>query len=183
MGCTDHAGQRALGKSRLGGNARVTDEFQVHLRRWVKSACAEWSVAEPGEEYYTVCNERLPIGLRTLLARGLSEGLILVEGHRFRLQGFASQKGPYQLFSNRPWQGGPHPNWEYYIQVAEYVRLQRVAAGFDLRLAFEDVAMDLALYHGNALFGLRRGQGKSGPFTPPDAAGERIRACGRPSRP
>ena len=53
--------------------------------------------------------------------------------------------------ADNPWQGGPHPNWEYHIQVAEYVRLQRVAAGFDLRLAFEDVAMDLALYHGNAL--------------------------------
>ena len=84
----------------------MTDEFQVHLRRWVKSACAEWSGAERGEEYYTVFNERLPIGLRTLLARGLSEGLILVEGHRFRLKGLASQKGPYQLFRNRPWQGG-----------------------------------------------------------------------------
>lgn len=129
----------------------MADEFQFHLRLWVKSACAEWGLAEPGEEYYTLFNERLPVGLRTLLARGLSEGLILIEGHRFRPKALASQKGPYQWFSNYSWHAGPHPNWEYYIQVAEYVRLHRVAAALDLKLAFEDLAMDLALYQDNAL--------------------------------
>jgi len=129
----------------------MADDFLEHLRLWIRSACAEWGFKEPSEDYYVGVNGRLPVGLRTLLARGLAEGLIVTEGYQFRLKGLASHKGPYQWFSNRPWLAGPHPNWEYYVQAAEYVRLHRVAAALGLTLAFEDVAMDLALYRGNTL--------------------------------
>ncbi len=129
----------------------MADEFLEHLQLWARSACREWGFETPPTEYYAQVTSRLPLGLRTLLARGIAEGLVLNEGHRFRPKGVASHKGPYQWFSKYPWHGGPHPNWEYYVQVAEYVRLHRVASALDLTLTFEDDEMDLALYRDDKL--------------------------------
>ena len=43
----------------------------------------------------------------------------------------------------------PNPNWEYYVQVAEYIRLRRLLHDFELRLNFEDGLMDIAIYNGD----------------------------------
>ena len=45
----------------------------------------------------------------------------------------------------------PAVNWEYFPQVAEYVRLVPVAARHGLNLAFEDGLMDIALYRDDQL--------------------------------
>lgn len=126
------------------------NDFDEHLRIWLRAACAKWGCVEPGSAYLTSVNERLPVGLRTLLFRGISDGLILPDGLYFHLKELP-HKGPYQWFSNRNWHGGPHPNWEYFIHVAEYVRLHRIATALNLRLMFEDNAMDLTLYRDNTL--------------------------------
>ncbi len=43
------------------------------------------------------------------------------------------------------------PNWEYFVQAAEYVRLFRLAAVERLELTFEDELMDLTLRRGERL--------------------------------
>jgi hypothetical protein len=128
-----------------------TAGFDSELRGWVLAACREWSWSEPSSEYYAGIVARLPEGLRTLLASGLSEGLIVPHGWRFTLKGLPPGKGPYQWFSERRWENGPHPNWEYFVHVAEFVRVHRVAVARDLQLNFEDDRMDLALYEGDVL--------------------------------
>lgn len=40
----------------------------------------------------------------------------------------------------------PNPNWEYYVQVAEYVRLSTALAGHGYELTFEDDLMDIGVY-------------------------------------
>ena len=80
----------------------------------------------------------------------MAEGIIIEEGYQFGLEGLSPGKGPYSWFSRSTSQV-PAVNWEYFPQVAEYVRLSRVAARHDLRLAFEDELMDLALYREDKL--------------------------------
>ena len=45
----------------------------------------------------------------------------------------------------------PNPNWEYYVQVAEYVRLFPIAQYRGLEMGFEDELMDLTLREGERL--------------------------------
>jgi hypothetical protein len=118
------------------------------LRESIAAACAEWGWREPTDAYFTELHRRLPAGLRAIVARGHAESLIVTNGWKFTLKDLTAAKGPYQWFSKRRWNNGPHPNWEYFVQVAEYVRLHRVAVTQDLRLTFEDDLMDLALYRG-----------------------------------
>jgi hypothetical protein len=87
-------------------------------------------------------------GLRATIAFGLAEGLILSNGWKFTLTDLPTGKGPYRWVSQRKWTDGPHPNWEYFLQVAEFVRLHRVAVAQGFTLTFEDDLMDLALYRG-----------------------------------
>jgi len=131
--------------------ANMADDFNDYFRLWLGSACSEWNLPKPNGDYYNSAFDRIPVGLRKILTRGISDGLILTEGLRFRPKDIAPHKGPYQWFSNRDWHGGPHPNWEYFVHAAEYVRLHRVASSFGLTLLFEDNAMDLAFYDGDVL--------------------------------
>jgi hypothetical protein len=62
------------------------------------------------------------------------------------LSGLATGKGPYALFSRSTARSVPAPNWEYFVQAAEFVRLLRVLAGSGLRVDFEDDLMDLSVY-------------------------------------
>jgi hypothetical protein len=94
---------------------------------------------------------RLPAGLAAILSAGITEQLIQTAGWVFTVKGLSAGKGPYRWFSERSWMGGPHPNWEYSVQAAEFVRLHRVAVAHDWRLNFEDDLMDLALYDGDRL--------------------------------
>ena len=121
------------------------------LRLWAKTACVDWAWTEPPESYYGAVVQRLPIGLRSILASGLESGLIVPQGWRFSLKDLAPGKGPYRWFSKRRWEGGPHPNWEYFVQVAEFIRLHQLAGLHSLRLSFEDDLIDLTLYDSNNL--------------------------------
>jgi hypothetical protein len=125
--------------------------FDSELRLWINAACRDWKWGEPSESYHAAVSDRLPAGLRSVLASGVESGLIVPHGWRFSLKDLAPGKGPYRWFSERRWQGGPHPNWEYFVQVAEFVRLHQLAVARNLRLSFEDDLMDLALYDGDAL--------------------------------
>lgn len=125
-----------------------------HVRRWVSAFCGAKGWPEPGPAYYSTLAARVPDGLIQLVATGIEEGLIQCDGYTFTLPGQAPGKGPYRWLSNRQWPGGPegpHPNWEYLVHVAEYVRLSRIAQTRGLRLTFEDGNMDLALYDADTL--------------------------------
>lgn len=125
--------------------------FDDLFRQWVRAACDEWGYPEPDDTYYRDAFARLSPGLRTLLSAGLSEGLIIPNGRTFTLRGLTPGKGPYAWFSRYPQVRRPNPNWEYYVQVAEYVRLSRLTPATGLTVKFEDGLMDLALYHGDRL--------------------------------
>lgn len=121
------------------------DDLTDYLREWVRAACDVWRYPEPGEAYYDRISRRLPEGLRTLVASGVTEGLIVPQGHKFTLKGLP-RKGPYAWFSKRSTPKEPSPNWGYFVHVAEFVRLSHLADSQGLRVTFEDELMDLALY-------------------------------------
>jgi hypothetical protein len=125
--------------------------FERHFRDWIRTACVDWSFPPPPESYYTKVFSRLPPGLRSLLGQGLNDGLIVPRGPKFTLLGIPEAKGPYAWFSRYSEQKRPNPNWEYFVQVGEFIRLHRVARASSLTLRFEDHLMDLALYQGDRL--------------------------------
>lgn len=124
----------------------MIQEFGRRFRVWVQSACKDWGYPEPSDEYYAKVYSRLPEGLRASLGLGLEEGLIISQGRTFTLKGLSPKKGPYSWFSRYSSAKEPAPNWEYYVQVAEFVRLYHIATARGLTLNFEDDLMDLALY-------------------------------------
>ena len=129
----------------------ATDAFAIHLVAWTRAACAEWGWSEPGPPYYEGIAKRLPAGLRSILTEGIEQGLIIARGGTFTLKGLGSGKGPYSWFSRHNAARGPNPNWEYFVQAAEFVRLSRIAERRRLTVTFEDHLMDLALYDGGRL--------------------------------
>jgi len=131
--------------------AKMSNIFNEHFREWVTSACREWSYHEPSEVYYDKVNNRIPDGVRVLLGEGIKEGIILTQGHKFSLKGLAPNKGPYSWFSKYTSVQEPSPNWEYYIQAALYAQLYSAPKSKELKLAFEDDLMDIALYNGSKL--------------------------------
>lgn len=144
------APDRGLGEVRQPNEGMSSDELEPHLREWAMAACAAWGYPAPNDAYYARLRSRLPLGLRRLIAHGLIEGLIEPRGLRFTLRDLPG-KGPYAWFSQRPGVPEPATNWEYFVQVAEFVRLHRVAAAFGLQLRFEHGLMDLALYRADEL--------------------------------
>ncbi len=124
----------------------MTQIFDKYLKAWVRVACGDWGYPEPQDKYYEKVHRRLPAGLRALLGQGLKEGLIIPKGRTFKLKGLSPKKGPYNWFSRYSAAKIPAPNWEYFVQVAEFVRLHPIAKARGLKLTFEDDLMDLALY-------------------------------------
>lgn len=125
--------------------------FEKAFKNWVELACSEWGYDTPPESYYQFVFDRLPDGLRTILGYGIDRSLILQNGKEFALKGLLAKKGPYNWLSRDSDKKVPAPNWEYYVQVAEYVRLYELAGRNNLYLTFEDDLMDLALYDQNEL--------------------------------
>ncbi len=125
--------------------------FDKHFRAWVASACADWNYPNPTKQYFEKVNRRLPQGLRISLGIGIEEGVIIPQGHEFVLEGLSPSKGPYNWFSKFQSSKEPAPNWEYFVQVAEFARLYRIAKAQDFKITFEDDLMDLALYQNNRL--------------------------------
>jgi hypothetical protein len=86
-----------------------------------------------------------------LITSGLTDGILIPEGRSFTLKGLNAGKGPYNWFSRDSRRRVPRVNWEYFVQVGEYVRLVPVAAQYGLKLTFEDRLMDIGLYEGDEL--------------------------------
>ena len=124
----------------------MNEMFENSLRKWTQIACDEWGYASVSDEYYEKVLNRLPHGLRSLLGYGINSGLIIQNGKEFTLLGLDKNKGPYNWLSRDLSAKIPAVNWEYFVQVAEYVRLYELAERNNLRLTFEDDLMDIALY-------------------------------------
>jgi hypothetical protein len=129
----------------------MLQEFDNYFKDWVRTACQEWQYPMPSDKYYAKVYERLPEGLRSLLGFGLSSGLIISKGQTFTLKDLPPKKGPYNWFSKNRVLGEPAPNWEYFVQVAEFVRLHTIATAKGLSITFEDDTMDIALYQSGKL--------------------------------
>ena len=119
--------------------------FEESFRKWTEIACNEWVYDNVSEEYYERVFNRLPPGLRSLLGYGIDSGLIVQKGKEFTLKGLEENKGPYNWLSRDSSKKVPATNWEYCVQVAEYVRLFDHAERNNLNLTFEDDLMDLSL--------------------------------------
>ena len=125
--------------------------FDEQVRLWASTACAEWGFLPPLQEFFTRLNERLPGGLLATIGFGVEKGIVLPRGCTFNIQGAGQSKGPYNWFSRDNNNRTPNPNWEYYIQVAEFVRLRQAFANGDYALTFEDALMDIGVYKNNKL--------------------------------
>jgi hypothetical protein len=144
-----------MGPTRAGagertGDPRLGSRFDSWLREWVGVACDAWHYPEPDEAYYERLRRRVPEGLRALIALGVADGLVVPEGAKFTLRGLPG-KGPYAWFSRRSTPKEPTPNWEYFVQAAEFVRLTRIAVPRGFVVTFEDQLMDLGLYRDGRL--------------------------------
>jgi hypothetical protein len=118
--------------------------FDGVLRRAAEAAASEWRYAAPSEEFYEHFAAHIPEDTRAEIARGVREHRVVIDGYRFRLPNLGPKKGPYAFFSRNRGPGVPSPNWEYFVQVAEYLRILRtVRAG--LRVGFEDGLMDVSV--------------------------------------
>ena len=129
----------------------MLQEFDNYFRDWARAACEEWGYPMPSNRYYAKVYERFPEGLRALLGFGLKSGLIISNGGTFTLKGLPPEKGPYHWFSRNRRPKEPAPNWEYFVQVAEFVRLHTIAITRGLSVTFEEDTMDIALYQDDKL--------------------------------
>jgi hypothetical protein len=87
----------------------------------------------------------LPTELQSAMGRGLRAGSLTIDGTRFALPGLGPKKGPYTLFTKDTVAMRPLLNLEYYVQVAEYLRLDRLLAPAGFQIGFEDNLMDVTV--------------------------------------
>lgn len=125
--------------------------FDQQVRLWASTACDEWGFPQPSVEFFEKLKERIPGGLFATIGFGLEKGIVLPSGCTFRIKGISQSKGPYNWFSKDNINRRLNPNWEYYIQVAEYVRLWQAFENESYALTFEDALMDIGVYKDNRL--------------------------------
>jgi hypothetical protein len=118
--------------------------FEGLLRHAARAAASEWRYAAPTEAFYEQFAARIPEGTRAEIARGVREQRVVIDGYRFKLPNLGPKKGPYAFFSRNRGPGVPSPNWEYFIQLAEYLRILRTVRP-SLRVGFEDGLMDVSV--------------------------------------
>lgn len=134
------------------------EEFDGFFRKIVKRTCEQWDYTLPKEDYYTNVYKRLPLGLRMIIASGLSSGIITdvpmskSKSAAFRPAGVLETKGPYSWFERNNQKKQPQPCWEYFMQIAEYIRLSETLRGRGVTLTFEDKLMDIGIYRDNKLW-------------------------------
>ena len=125
--------------------------FERLVVEWAAAACAEWGYPPAGPDWLSTVTQRLPHGLRSAIADAAERGVIIVVGgHRFTLAGLGPTKGPYAFFSRSDRQV-PAPNWECFIQAAEYGRISAAVAPRGYRVDFEDDLMDISVYDADRL--------------------------------
>jgi hypothetical protein len=96
------------------------------------------------ESWSGMVERRLPPGLRALVADGVGRGMVEVVGHRFRPVDLPENKGPY-AFLSRSAAKRPALNWEYFVQLAEYLRIREAVVRHGLSVSFEDALMDVTV--------------------------------------
>jgi hypothetical protein len=124
-----------------------TDVFAVYFARAADDAARTFGYAPVSDHLVAAWLGRIGIATRALVGTGFADGLVLPsEGGRgwFLVRDLASGKGPYAWFSRNRGSGVPSPNWEYFYQVAEYVRLASALAG-RYEVGFEDELMDVSV--------------------------------------
>ena len=118
----------------------------------VERTCNEWGFKPPDYQFFVDTYARLPEGLRRAISYGWQNEIILDAGlsktgsAAFRPSLVSDVKGPYSWFERDSAKKQPRPAWEYYIQVAEYVRLFEALKGKGYELRFEDDLMDIGIY-------------------------------------
>lgn len=125
-----------------------TTHFRQLLKLWGQVACSDWGYPAVDSAWVDRACVRLPSGLQDAVAAGVASGTIITDGTRFSLLGLSPGKGPYAWFSRNNSSQSPAPNWEYFVQVAEYVRLKSELDPKGYRILFEDDLMDISVYKG-----------------------------------
>lgn len=120
--------------------------FDHAFERAAMAAAHEWAYAIPQPDFYRSFDLRVPPEIRDEIAQAIADGVVTVEGARFQLPRLATTKGPYAFFSRNRGSGVPAPNWEYFVQLAEYTRLVRVLSS-PWSVGFEDGLMDVSVRH------------------------------------
>lgn len=133
-------------------------KFDQFFRKIVKRTCHAWDFEFPNDEFYMQVYERLPLGLRTVIASGLSSKLIndvgisQTKSAAFRPVGVSEKKGPYSWFSRNNQKKQLTLNWEYFVQLSEYIRLYEAFRNKGVELKFEDDLMDIGMYRRGKLW-------------------------------
>jgi hypothetical protein len=136
----------------------MSEEFDKIFQKLIQRTCEEWEYEFPGPDYFKSVYERLPMGLQEIIAFGLSSGLIMDVGLSktrsagFRPIGVPEYKGPYSWFSRDNTKKQPWVNWEYFVQVSEYIRLFDAFKSKDVEIRFEDDLMDIGMYRKSKLW-------------------------------
>jgi hypothetical protein len=117
------------------------DLFGEALLRAAALAGEEWDL--PSEDLESWVLAPLPDPIKIALGGGLREGSLTIDGTRFRLRDLPPTKGPYTLFTRHPTR--LTPNVEYFVQTAEFLRLNRALAPHGFSVGFEDLLMDVTV--------------------------------------
>ena len=125
--------------------------FRLLLLDWATAACEDWGYPPVDEAWFDNVERRLPPGLRALVADGVELGTVEVLGYRFRPVDLPATKGPYAFLSRAEATERPNPNWEYFVQLAEYLRVRDAVAHHGLTVSFEDSLMDVTVRRGSDL--------------------------------
>ena len=125
--------------------------FVEMFKQWAEAAREDWGFDALGQESHDEALARIPKTVQVWIARGVADGIVHPHGHKFTLEGLAGGKGPYDWFSNYKTAKKLGVNWEWFIHVAEYVRLFPIREHPGVRLEWEDGLMDLAIYQDDRL--------------------------------
>jgi hypothetical protein len=138
-------------------NKNAVIKFDEFYREMLRRTCLEWGYDMPPDEYLERVYKRLPSGLREAIGIGLLSGLVIDAGKTkrgsaaFRPVSVDESKGPYAWYERNSLKKQPQPCWEYYVQLAEYIRLHKLAEPNNLSIKFEDDLMDIGIYRHDKL--------------------------------
>ena len=133
------------------------NSFDSLFRGFTERTCMKCGYTLPDDQFYLDVYARLPEGLRQTISHGFSKGIVHDVGLSktgsagFRPCSVPDSKGPYSWFDRDNVKKQPRPTWEYYIQVAEYIRLFEALKDKGYELTFEDRSMDIGIYKNGTL--------------------------------
>lgn len=129
--------------------ADIFDQFIVDC---ANSAADDFGYPRPGKAFFESLYKDLKPGIRGNLGIGIDQGLLLSDGRTFKLASLGEKKGPYNWFSRQRNRQELMVNWEYFVQVAEFIRLSNIVTTESQKIKFEDGLMDLAIYEQGELY-------------------------------